>query len=105
VPALPYATYFLVSDVIEVRTTGYFQKRATIQVNLHETTAETAKAAQDAFRLLVGTPANQVPLTINGSPVMHQLPDGNSLEIGEGLGPGGQDCWVGIQLVDIPYTE
>ena len=47
----------------------------------------------------------KVPLTINGSAVMHVLPDGDGIEIGEGLGPGGQDCWIAFQTLDIPYTE
>lgn len=98
---LPYATFFLVSDTAETQTTGYAQKRAAIQVNLHHNTDAAARAMWIAFRQAV----RKAPLTIGGSAVMHCLPDGDGIDIGEGLGPQGQDCWLAFQVLDIPYTE
>jgi hypothetical protein len=46
-----------------------------------------------------------VPLAIDGSAVMHVLPDGSGLEIGEGRGPRGADCWVATETLDIPFTQ
>ena len=48
------------------------------------------------------------PLAINVpygvSQVCHCLPDGDGLDIGEELGPGGEDCWVAFETFDIPWN-
>lgn len=98
---LPYATFFLVSDVVEIQTTSYAMKRASIQVNFHHSTDSGARALAEAFRVVV----RQAPLSINASPVMHVLPDGDGLDIGEGLGPDGDDCYIAFQTIDCPYTQ
>lgn len=104
---LPYITYFLVSEPVNVWTTGYPQYDATIQINVHDSTAEAAQTGADALVALlsksVGNPAG-APLVINLSPVMHVLQNDYMLTKGEGLGPGGQDCWVAAVTFDIPWT-
>ena len=102
--ALPYATVFLVSEPTEVWTTRYPFKRSTIQINLHADTDLAALTIALAVReALKGAPlAINVPYGV--SQVCHCLPDGDGLDIGEELGPGGEDCWVAFETFDIPWT-
>jgi hypothetical protein len=98
---LPYATFFLVSDPAETQTTGFALYRAAVQVNLHAITDAAAVSLGKAFRQAV----RLAPLSVDGSAVLHVLPDGNGLEEGEGLGPNGQDCWIATEMLDIPFTQ
>lgn len=99
VPAL-YATVFLVSEPIEVQTTGYAEYRSTIQLNLHAPTDAQARAMGLAVRAAL----SGAPLSIGGSPVMHVLPDAPGIAIGEGLGALGRDCWVATETFDVLWT-
>jgi hypothetical protein len=98
---LPYATFFLVSDVAEIWTTAYDWQRCSVQLNFHAPRVADARSMAKAFRVAV----KGAPLTIDGSPVAHVLPDGETLEIGEGLGNDGQDCWIAAQVLDVPFTQ
>jgi hypothetical protein len=98
---LPYATFFLVSEIDETWTTGYSVQRASVQVNFHANTASAARAVSKSFRRLI----KYAPLHINSDLVMHVLPDGQGLQIGEGLAPDGQDCWMAYSTLDIPWTR
>src|SRR5882672_4241119 len=46
---LPYATYFLVSDAVDTRTTAGKVLKATVQCNIHADTDAQAKAVADDF--------------------------------------------------------
>jgi hypothetical protein len=98
---LPYVTYFLVSEVPETWTTGYAWKRAEIQINAHASTSREARTLGKTIR----TALKGAPLSIDGQSVMHVLPAGTSIVIGEGLAPRGHDCWIAAETFDIPWTE
>jgi hypothetical protein len=98
---LPYATVILVSEPVETWTTSYAVYRSTIQVNLHANTTAAARTLAGQIRLGL---ANQ-PLVITGQSVMLILPDSSALQIGEGLGPNGQDCWVAIETFAALFTQ
>lgn len=97
---LPYATVFLVSEVDETWTTSYAFDRASMQINVHAATDAAARAAAIAIRAAF----HGVPLVIAGVNVAHVLPDTHGIEIGEGLGPNGRDCWVAIEVFDIAFS-
>ena len=104
---LPYATFFLVSEVPEIWTTAYPWLMATIQVNCHAMTDEAALDMALTIRSALGkSPAQPsgAPLIINGAEVTHVLPAGSGIDIGEGLGPRGRDCWVAFETFEIPWT-
>src|SRR5579859_463502 len=106
--ALPYATYFRVAEPVETRTTGYATVRAQLQINLHASTATEAESLAESLRdLLTKTPAQPsgAPLLIGFNPAWHVLDDDISLDEGEGLGPDGQDCWVGYFTLEVLYTR
>ncbi len=98
---LPYATVFLVSEPVETWTTGFPMLRSTVQVNLHANLPVTARSIGRAFR----SNLKGAGLIIGGSSVMHVLPVGSAVDIGEGLGPNAQDCWVAMETFDILWTE
>ncbi len=106
--ALPYATYFRVAEPVESRTTAVAIVRASLQINLHATTATEAQDLAEQLRdMLTKSPAQPsgAPLSIGSSAAMHVLDDDISLDEGEGLGPGGQDCWVGYFTLEVFYTR
>ena len=98
---LPYATFFLVSEVPETWTTSYAWKRGAVQINLHAATSQLARVAGKNLRAAL----KGAPLAIDGSAVMHVLPSGTTIVIGEGLAPRGKDCWIAAETFDIPWTE
>jgi hypothetical protein len=98
---LPYAVWFLVSDVPETWTTSYAFERVSVQFNFHAATPWAARQLGRQFRQL----AKYAPLTVNGVPVAHVLPDGSTLTQGEDLGPGGRDCWIAGEVLDIALTQ
>lgn len=98
---LPYATFFLVAQPVETWTTGFAFYRAGIQINLHCNTAARARSLAHQLRVAF----KGAPLSVNNQTVCHVLPDGNTIQVGTGLGPGGKDCWVATETFDIPFTE
>lgn len=101
---LPYATFFMVSNVNEAPTTGspgFDMYRTVVQFNFHDSTDVAAESWSKTFRQY----ARLAPLSINGSPVMHVLTDSIGLDEGEGLAPYGKDCWVAMATLDILWTE
>ncbi len=106
--AFPYATYFRVAEPVETWTTGFPLIRANLQINLHATTAAEAETLAESLRDLLTKSASQpagAPLSIGGSAAMHVLDEDISLDEGEGLGPGGQDCWIGYFTIEVLYTR
>ena len=97
---LPYLTYFMVSDVPETWTTDYPLKRSKVQVNAHAVTAAEAQALGESFRSIF----RGAPLIVGSGTVCHVLPNGSMIDVGEGLGPDGQDCWIASELFDIVWT-
>ncbi len=105
---LPYATYFRVAEPVEAWTTGFPLIRANLQINLHATTAAEAESLAESLRDLLTKTGSQpagAPLVIGSSIAMHVLDEDVSLDEGEGLGPGGQDCWVGWFTLEVLYTR
>ena len=98
--ALPYATFFQVSDVVGTWTTNYPFKQASVQFNFHAITAAAAEQLGESFRALF----RGAPLIVGSGLVCHVLPNGSGIDIGEGLGPNGQDCWIAFELFDIAWT-
>lgn len=98
---LPYATVLLVSEPVDTWTTSYPVYRSTIQINLHANTAGAARTLAAQFR----SGLENQPLVINGQAVMHILPDSSALQVGEGLGPKGLDCWVAIETFESLFTQ
>lgn len=98
---LPYATFFLVADPVESNTTGFQLKRSAVQINLHAATdleaATIGLAVRDALTM--------APLMVGDQTTAHVLPDGDGLEVGEGLGPDGRDCWIATETFDILWTR
>ncbi len=106
--AFPYATFFRVAEPVETRTTGFAMVRAQLQVNLHATTGSQAESLAEQLRDLLTKSAAQpsgAPLSIDSSDAMHVLDEDISCDLGEGLGPGGQDCWVGYFTIEVLYTR
>jgi hypothetical protein len=107
--ALPYATCFRIAEPVEAWTTATAIVRATVQVNCHAATAAAAEALAESLRSLLTKSASQpsgAPLEVGpGNPAMHALDDDVSLDEGEGLGPGGSDCWVAFFTLEVFYTR
>jgi hypothetical protein len=106
--AMPYATYFRVSESVGNRTTGYAWVDGSVQINLHANTPDAAESLAIALRdLLSQSPANPsgAPLAVGPTDVVHVLDEDLSLDVGQGLGPGGQDCWIAAITLDIAYTR
>lgn len=97
---LPYVTIFLVSETPETWTTNYPLMRTSLQFNCHASTDGRARAMGAALRRLF----RGAPLIVNSSDIDHCLPDGSGLQLGEGLAPGGRDCWVATEVFDIVWT-
>jgi hypothetical protein len=97
---LPYSTFFLVREVAEAWTTAYPLMRAGVQVNCHASTDVEARAAAGAIRDAL----RMAPLVVDGTKVMHVLPDGSGLEKGKEMGPEGEDVWIAWQSFDIAWT-
>lgn len=105
---LPYATVFLASESVASWTTGYPAVRATVQVNCHAATDIEARAMGLAVREALGPSRAQpqgAPLVVGIREVGHVLPDGDGVDIGEELGPGGEDCWLAFETFEIPWTK
>lgn len=105
--SMPYATVFLVSEAPEMWTTGYAWSRTSVQINCHADTDIQARTMALAVRAALGkTPAQPSgsPLVVGEQDAVHVLPDGDGIDIGDGLGPGGRDCWVAFETFDIPWT-
>jgi hypothetical protein len=98
---LPYSTFFLVHEGPDTYTTAFAFMRSNVQVNCHASTDVEARAAANAIRVAL----KQAPLSIGGVRVLHVLPDPSGLQVGEGLGPGGKDCWIAFQAFDIAWTD
>lgn len=96
-----YATFFLVADLVEIQTTDYAVKRATIQVSFHAATSAEASTMAQRFAKLARTAS----LEDAGQTAAHCLPDGGGLDLGEGFGPGGSDCWIAYKTLDVLYTS
>ena len=88
------------SEVPETWTTAFPFVRSSVQINLHADTDFDAVTAALAIRAAI----KNAPLVIGGQPSMHVLPDGDGIDIGEGLAPKGRDCWVAFETFDIPWT-
>lgn len=99
--SLPYATCFVVSDSVESNTTGFQLKRTSLQINLHAATDLEAMT----IALAVRSALTMAPIGINGQAACHVLPDGDGIDVGEGLGPAGRDCWVAVETFDILWTR
>jgi hypothetical protein len=97
---LPYSTFFLVREVAETWTTAYPLMRAGVQVNCHASTDVEARAAAGAIRAAL----RNAPLVVDGTRVMHVLPDGSGMEQGKEMGPDGEDVWIAWQSFDIAWT-
>jgi hypothetical protein len=104
---LPYVTYFKVADPVETFTTAYGYRRALVQFNCHAATDARAQTIADTFcdtmRTLGGNAG--APLTVYGQRALDVLPHSFTIEIGEGLGDGGNDCWIASFEVEISYTK
>ncbi len=97
--AFPYATVFLASEVSQEWTTAYPRKVSVVQVNFHAATDAAARAGALAIRAAL----QNAPLTINGVPVGHVLPDGDGISEAEGLGPLGRDCWMAFETFEVAW--
>lgn len=97
---LPYVTFFLVSETPETWTTSYPFMRSSLQFNAHAATDAQARSMGAALRKLF----RGAPLVVNSSDIDHCLPDGSAIQLGEGLAPGGRDCWVATETFDIAWT-
>lgn len=103
----PYATVFLVADAPEIWTTAYPFRRSSVQLNVHAATDEQALRLALAIRQALATPPFGTlaqSLSINGQAVAHVLPDGDGIDVGEGLGPDGRDCWIAFETFDLMWT-
>ena len=97
---LPYATYVRVSEVEDTWTTNYPLMRTSLQFNCHAIRPQDAEAMGEALRALF----RGAPLVVGTAAVAHVLPDGDSLDEGEGLAPGGRDCWIQSEVFDIVWS-
>ena len=104
---LPYATYFKVSDTPDTWTTAGPVRRAAVQLNIHHSTDAEAQAIAETFASTMNSIVQQaaIPIVIYGRNAMHVLPGELSIDVGEGLAPGGLDCWIASVVFDIPYTK
>ncbi len=99
---LPYATFFLVSEEVELMTTGGGQSyRSHVQMNCHASTSGDAWALAKTLRSAI----KGAPLVVGGNAVWHVRPDAMIAPVvGEGRGPDGQDCWIAGVTFDIPWN-
>lgn len=97
---LPYATFFLVSEMVETWTTAYPFWRDAIQINCHASTDISARAAAMTIR----DELKGAILSIDGSNICHCLPTQTGMQIGQKLGPRGEDCWIAFVTFDICWT-
>ena len=88
------------------RTTGYFLWEATIQFNIHHNLAGTALyvATQfmDALNSIRSTAAPQI--FVQGTQAIQVLPESLGIELGDGLGQNGRDCWIAHFTISLPWT-
>lgn len=98
---LPYSTFFLVSEGPEAWTTAYAIMKATVQVNCHAATDQSAREAARTIR----DSLRDAPLSIAGERVMSVLPDRSGMELSKDVGPEGQDVWIAYQTFDVMWTE
>ena len=97
---LPYATVALASEVAEIWTTAYPWDRSSLVISLHAATDTQARTNAITLR----ESSKKCALTINGVAVAHVLPDGSTIDLGQGLGPKGQDLWTATETFDAPWT-
>jgi hypothetical protein len=104
---LPYATYFKVSDVAETLNTAGQVRRASVQFSVHAQTDAQAQSIGDAFSDALNTIKQGAPISINvyGKNAMVSLPGESGINIGEGLAPGAEDCWVFHFTINVPYNK
>lgn len=104
---LPYLTFFKVSDVAEQFTTAFALRRATVQFNVHSQTDTQAQnladQISDSMRTLGGNTG--AVLTVYGNLSLMVLPTSFGIDIGEGLGLNGADCWVCHFEAETLFTE
>lgn len=103
----PYATFFLVSMAPRDWTTGYAIWQAVIQINIHHSlpasAAYLAQAFADALNSIRVTELPQI--FVQGTQAMSVFPESFGIELGEGLGTQGRDCWVAHFTVSLPWTS
>lgn len=99
--ALPYATFAVVAEATEARTTAGRLVRATVQVSLHHWTGQRAKDLAYAFEVALAG----APLVVSGAPVAHCLPGPPTSAIGEGKGDRGRDCRIEMFELDVLYSR
>ena len=104
---LPYGTYFKVSDVVETFTTGYAFCKATLQFNVHAETDSQAQNIANQLAQTMRTLGSNVgaSLLIYGQLSLSVLPNSFGIQIGEGLGNGGKDCWLCFFTADVTYIN
>lgn len=98
-PAPPYVVFLLASESDGERTTAWGTVDALLQFNAHAETDLEALTVRRAIRRAILA----APLAVDGVPVRHVLPVGQSIAQGEGFLPGGGDSWVAILEVSIPH--
>jgi len=99
--AEPYATYLLAAETErDGRTTDGAILDSLVQISIHAETDAQAVAIRKAVRKAV----LNARLSVDGEPVQHVLPGGQTTGLGEGLGLGGRDCWVATFDLEIAHS-
>ena len=100
-----YATFFLVSMVPIARTTGYFLWEATIQFNIHHNLAGTALYVATQFMDALNSIRSTAHLKSScRAPRQSSSAQSLGIELGDGLGQNGRDCWIAHFTISLPWT-
>lgn len=99
---LPFAAFFLVSEMPTTWTTGFPVWTSRVQINCCASTDYEARHMGLTVRNRLEADGGR--LIIDGSRVMHCLPAGSGLQVGKGFGTGGDDAWIAFEQFEIAWT-